>query len=254
MPKSATDALFDALKVAFPALNVAHELSRVVEKTLPTNARTYAETIKGDRSKIVESNLTEKELNKLRENTKQALIDRQNRILNQEALVKALTENPEEFKSIVDTEGGRFVHKTNKDVLPSEQNRLEKMKQLPAMVGYEPTDEYKGFFDLNDWVDSVVASLTSPQYQLDTTLGTSTIRQDSSGNTHVVDSYDFNKDGPGAHIIRSLRKGDVRDASRALGHPTQLLDAIGYLFAPETEKNRRPVDINLGKIPQGKQK
>jgi hypothetical protein len=100
-----------------------------------------------------------------------------------------------------------------------------------------------GYPDFKGWGDTLKQSFNNPGYRMQTTLGQTSVKRDQQGNARIVDTYDFNSNGPGARLVRNPKHLWYRR-----GHPTAVLDAVGYLLAPETEKTRRPININLGMV------
>lgn len=113
-----------------------------------------------------------------------------------------------------------------------------------------PLDSFNAL-DRAGWLEAIKRSFSDPNYRLETTIGAANLKRDKAGNLHVVDTYDFNNDGPGKMLLDQIRQGNIKGVLKASGdRPTEVLDALGYLFAPETAKKRRPIDINLGPIGQ----
>lgn len=110
-----------------------------------------------------------------------------------------------------------------------------------TLMGYPNYPGSHEDVDNPGWWNALKQTLTEPGYRMKTTIGAARLRPDAKGNMHVIDTYDFNRDGPGAELVRNPNQ--IRSA---LKQPTKVLDALGYMAAPDNAPNRRPVDINLG--------
>lgn len=112
-----------------------------------------------------------------------------------------------------------------------------------TLMGYPNYPTSHESVDNPGWLRALKLSFTDPGYRTETTIGMARLHPDAQGNMHVVDTYDFNRDGPGAGVVAAPAR-----LKYALKSPTKVLDALGYLAAPETDSNRRKVDINLGLV------
>lgn len=100
--------------------------------------------------------------------------------------------------------------------------------------------------DAPGWVRALKESFVNPDYSVATTIGLANTKRDKHGNLIVEDTYDFNRDGPGHLLKQEMERGNIKGALKfAADRPTELLDMLGYLLAPEGKG--RKVRVNLGK-------
>lgn len=115
-------------------------------------------------------------------------------------------------------------------------------------IGYEhyPTTTDKDL-DSKGWTHALVNSFTDPHWRAATTVGQGRLEQDAQGNVYVVDTYDFNS---GQQLNHLLSQPGGQRILNSLSRPTEALDFLGALLAPQEANKRRPVRINLGPLPQ----
>lgn len=238
-------SLLSAIEAVMPTA----KLARMGVEAAPTNIKTYAGTMLGDRSPITEKNFKPAELELLRKAVKGAQARRAEEI----AHYRRIEQNAKKPNSI-----------WGAGAIPLARAMIDEINQQEKLVDYDnyaqahrPDDpQFFGYPDWEDygWGKMLQHSLTDPEYNLNTTLGRARYVQDAQGNLRVEDTYDFNKTGPGQGIMDRFAKGEMSayDTVGLLFNPKSLGNILGTLLAPESDPGRRQVNINLGKIPADK--
>jgi hypothetical protein len=199
-------ALRKALETAFPWLKVAEALPAVA-KAAPTNIKTYASTMVGDRSPITEKNLKPDELQVLAKAVRYAAKNKALDIAAQKAYLADLNKDPK-------WKGSHWndLVKQELDKYSAGENLVEygdyKVAGTPPGKPLDLTGDWQD----DSWGPMLIHSMTDPVYNLNSTLGRAHFITDPQGNTHVQDTYDFNhtpETGPGAFNIEAFKRGKM---------------------------------------------
>lgn len=196
-------------------------LVETYKQVVPANARMYIKNITNP-TPVTENNFTKKELDVLTKVYKNSSARSQNS--GAKKLYNAIKNEPE--GSAI-----RLINNGQTTIAPVEQL----MQQVSPSIQYNDYGLGQGSDVANIGKNAKQQSIAGSPYSLMTTIGRANYSQDNQGNTHITDTYNFNK-------TPEKYKKEVKDNTKGWDKDYRLLRQLGEVFG-----GKMPVDINLGK-------
>lgn len=245
--------------------NIISALDNYGKGVVPSNIRLFASTMLGSRAPVDETYFTPEELDVMRatagasvnrHNTKRAadLASIQEDLAGWSAMPQdQLVGQKYERNTSEEPDAPLFVAVPNTGV-PVSQKVQELVNQRQAIEGRSPSiqyedygqdGKYENYLNNEGWVGAITSSFTDPTYRASTSIGRARLNQTPEGHTVIEDTYDWNygKD------VRSLPIGEqLKLLGSSMGNLTQFGNMMGNYLVPDTEKRRREVRIDLGKV------
>lgn len=216
------------------------DLSSFYKQAVPVNARTFLDTIFGNRDPITEKDFTKEELDTL----KTSIANRQrSNILREEAIQQDLRMSPQEYQK---NPQAYWDDSFQRKEIAYDEFMRQKMREQDSFnrtrdrvsFGYGDYPIKSGEFAapvVQNWLSAILQSYTDPGFRLAATLGSAKYQ-----NGAVLDSYGFSDDHPTYPVKANAPLWDILkqygDAPGSLGE---------ILFSKYLGNVRRPVKIQL---------